>query len=177
MNAKEALQVREALQGCRKVLGKHPTAGLDCEVLLGRVLGCSREQLISHPEEVVSGDSYEKFTQLLSRRRQGEPVAYLINEKEFFGLKFFVDERVMIPRPETEFLVEKVIELARDFGEKVRILDVGTGSGCIAVALAKNIENAEIFAVDVSEEALKIVSEVKKIVEHVRNDDKKERND
>jgi len=96
------------------------------------------------------------FNALFERFCSGEPVAYLIGKKEFYGLDFFVDDSVLIPRPETELLVANVIEFCKGESGGVRILDIGTGSGAIAIALAKSLPQARVTAVDISEDALKV---------------------
>ena len=131
-----------------------PTARLDAELLLSSVIAKSRIQLISENREVVSPDDVARFQALLARRAMHEPVAYLTGEREFFGLPFTVSSAVLIPRPETEMLVERVLQLVATErrGTTVRLIDVGTGSGCIAVALAYELRRlgiaAEITALD-----------------------------
>jgi release factor glutamine methyltransferase len=138
--------------------------GLAVEVLLGFVLGKSKEFLFVNPDFEVENDKANEFFALLDRHGNGEPVAYLTNEKEFFGIPFYTDKRVLIPRPETELLVEHVIDLVKKKDErkdgldkrKVSILDVGTGSCNVPVALALNLDNADVVACDISEEALEV---------------------
>ena len=128
--------------------------------MLAFVLGRDRAHLLSAGEEEVPDQAIERFSELFGRMVQGEPVAYLLGKKEFYGLDFAVDRRVLIPRPETEHLVEKILEYTRPAstmeGRKVRILDVGTGSGCIAVSVAKHLPVAEVTGVDISIEALAV---------------------
>ena len=128
------------------------------DVLLAHVLGKSKEELFINGEDVVGNDQVKKFMELYERYKDGEPVAHLTNSKEFFGLDFFVDKNVLIPRPETEMLVEKVIDEVKSDQKEVKILDVGTGSGNIAISLAHSISSAKIVAVDVSSEALEIAT-------------------
>lgn len=127
---------------------------LDMELLLAFCLGISREFVYSHPETVINLAQQKKLSALIERRFLGEPLAYLIQHKEFFRLDFYVDCRVLIPRPETEILVEETIKIGKRFPCS-RILDVGTGCGCIAVSLAKNLRNV-ITAVDLSDESLEV---------------------
>lgn len=124
---------------------------LDAEVLLASILSESREYLFTHSKKVLSEIQVKKFNQLLSERIQGKPVAHLTNTKEFFGLDFYVDENVLIPRPETELLVEEVLKL-----EPKSLLDVGTGSGCIAIALKKHLPDCRVVACDNSSDALQV---------------------
>jgi release factor glutamine methyltransferase len=133
------------------------TRRLDCELLLSHIIQKSREYLIVHPEQALNTEVQTAFGNLVQRRKRGEPVAYLTGHKEFFGLDFEVSPDCLIPRPETELLCEEVIGIVadNDLGS-VSICDVGTGSGAIAVALAKHLPEAEITATDISEKALDI---------------------
>ena len=128
------------------------------ELILTNVLKCRRMDLyLNRPE--LSPEQDVKFKELTRRFEAGEPVQYLIGECEFYGLDFAVDERVLIPRPETEVLVEEVIKtFAQDLGP-IHIVDLGTGSGNIAVALAKHIPSAHVTAVDYSREILSLALE------------------
>lgn len=125
---------------------------LGVEVLLAHVLGVSRAYLMAHPEHQMKDGDELRFGELYARLREGEPVAYLTGVKEFYDLNFFVNSSVLIPRPETELLVEKVVDFVGD--KPLKIMDVGTGSGAIAVALAKNLPKATVVGIDVSEDAL-----------------------
>jgi release factor glutamine methyltransferase len=136
--------------------GPHPeNARRDAELLLTHTLKNSRVWLLAHAEEELSGEQEANYSTLVSLRRKGEPIQYITGETEFYGLPFRVTPDVLIPRPETEHLVEKVIELAARF-EQPRIVDVGTGSGAIAVALAHKLPQASITAIDLSTPALAI---------------------
>ncbi len=115
----------------------------------------SREELFLAMGSELPVDIEKKFTSLLGRFEEGEPVAYLINNKQFYGIDLFVDERVLTPRPETEILVDKVLEYAKGRGE-LKVLDVGTGSGNIAIAVALNNPALQVSACDVSESALQV---------------------
>ena len=132
------------------------TPRLDAEVLLGHVLGATRASLLAHGERRLNTDEAARYGQLVERRADGEPVAYLIGHREFYGLAFSVDRRVLIPRPETETLVELVLERAPKIGTRPLIADIGTGSGAIAVALAANLPAAQLYAVDISADALAV---------------------
>jgi release factor glutamine methyltransferase len=139
--------------------GPHPeSARRDADVLLMHTLKKSRAWLMAHGDELLSDELFLSYTELLERRRRGEPIQYITGETEFYGLPFRVTPEVLIPRPETEHLVEKVIELAARF-EQPRIVDVGTGSGAIAVALAHEWLSAVITAIDLSRSALAIARE------------------
>jgi release factor glutamine methyltransferase len=139
--------------------GPHPqSARRDAELLLTHTLKRSRAWLMAHGDELLSDELFLSYAELLERRRRGEPIQYITGETEFYGLPFRVTPEVLIPRPETEHLVEKVIELAARF-EQPRIVDVGTGSGAIAVALAHEWLSAVITAIDLSSSALAIARE------------------
>ncbi len=125
----------------------------EARALLAHVLDVPREQLIAHPELSVSAAVGAQFMQLAARRERGEPIAYLIGRQEFFSRSFAVSTDVLIPRPETELLVELVLQRLRTEPAS-RILDLGTGSGCIAITLALQRTDAQVVAVDRSAAAL-----------------------
>jgi release factor glutamine methyltransferase len=127
----------------------------DAELILAHVLGCDATALLTHPERPLSAKEAEQFETLLKRRSASEPVQYLTGIQEFFGLLFEVSPSVLIPRPETEYLVEAVLgRFERDANP--RIVDVGTGSGAIAVAIAHALPRSQVTAVDISPEALEV---------------------
>lgn len=123
---------------------------LEARLLLEFVTGLSREKIAAHPEFKMKKFEARRFLDLCKKRALGVPLAYLMHNRWFYRLNFYVDERVLIPRPETELLVEEVMSLH----PAAKICDVGTGSGCVAVALAKNLQNARIIALDNSAGAL-----------------------
>ncbi len=129
---------------------------LAIEVLLAFVLGKEKDALITLAHQSLSEAQEAGFWSLLERFNKGEPVAYLINNKEFYGLNFYVDKRVLIPRPETELLVEIILNFAKSSSGNLKILDVGTGSGCIAITLAKKLPTAVVTGIDISEQALEV---------------------
>jgi len=129
---------------------------LDAEVLLAFVRGCQRIALYTAFDVPVNDDERARFRGLVKRRGEGEPVAYLVGSKEFFSLPFGVSPAVLIPRPETEGLVIRVIDICQSAGEQARIVDVGTGSGAIAVTLAKRMPRAAFVATDISPAALAV---------------------
>jgi release factor glutamine methyltransferase len=128
---------------------------LDAEVLLAHALGCKRIDLYTRFEERASAEARQRFRELVRRRVEGCPVAYLVGRKEFFSLPFEVTPAVLIPRPETEYVVLECLRLAREMAEP-RVLDIGTGSGNIAVAVAHQHQGAKVTAVDVSSDALAV---------------------
>jgi release factor glutamine methyltransferase len=128
---------------------------LNAETLLMFVLGVNRAYLYAHPERELSSAEQSRYDEVIAQRAQDVPSQYITGHQEFWGLDFLVSPAVLIPRPETEHLVETVLELAREVPNP-RIVDVGTGSGCIALALAHELKGAEIYGVDLSAEALEI---------------------
>jgi release factor glutamine methyltransferase len=137
-------------------------ARLNAELLLARVLDCRRIDLYANFDKPVRESEREQYKALLRRRTAHEPLQYILGETEFMGLRFVVDRRVLIPRPETEVLVERVIEVCRQFPEgteRISLLDIGTGCGNIAVSVARFVVNAYITAIDNSAEALEVARE------------------
>lgn len=127
----------------------------DAELLLATVLGRTRAFLLAHPEFPVPVAAMRRFSRWIERRSDSYPIQYLRGRQEFFGREFFVDERVLIPRPETELVVEVVLDLLKGMS-RPRVLEVGAGSGCIAVTLACERPEAQIVATDVSRAALAV---------------------
>ena len=121
-------------------------------------VGCDRGYLHAHPEAEVLPESLERYVRMIEERSTGKPTQYITGHQEFWGLDFEVTPDVLIPRPETEHVVERVLELAAREGHgkdcPLRVVDVGTGSGCIALALAREFRKAEIYATDISEPTL-----------------------
>ena len=134
---------------------------MNAELLLMFTLGCDRAYLFAHPERELTSEEQTCYEEALTRRSRGEPVQYITGHQEFWGMEFIVTPAVLIPRPETEHVIEIVLDLARvrrapSPASSLRIVDVGTGSGCIAITLAKEIPQAEIHATDISPAALEI---------------------
>lgn len=130
---------------------------LDSEVLLAHALGCKRIELYTRHTEEAPEQGRQRFRELVRQRIEGCPVAYLVGRKEFFSLEFEVNRAVLIPRPDTECVVVECLRLAKDVAEPA-ILDIGTGSGCLAVAVAKHHKTAHVTAVDIRAEALAVAS-------------------
>ena len=130
------------------------TPELDAELLLVHILGTSRARLRSHPEEAATDAQSKRYTALIERRATGEPLAYVIGRRDFWSLRLTVTPAVLVPRPETELLVERALALRHEeFG---RVVDLGTGSGAIALTLASERPGWQVAGTDVSEEALAI---------------------
>jgi release factor glutamine methyltransferase len=130
---------------------------LDAEVLLAHSLACRRIDLYTRHDEVAAADARDAFRKLVRKRVEGCPVAYLVRRKEFFSLAFEVGPAVLIPRPETEFVVMECLRLAKPI-ERPRVLDVGTGSGAIAIAVAHQHLGAQVTATDLSPDALAVAA-------------------
>lgn len=151
----------------------------EIDILLAEVFSRDTSWIFAHPEVVLSKDEEDRLLHMMKRRRSGEPMAYILGRKDFYGRKFFVDERVLIPRPSTETLIESTVAFIRQARDCVvdgdegivvwskvlrmlpfgTIVDVGTGSGCIAVTLAMELKEMQIIAIDSSESALAVARE------------------
>ena len=151
------MQLRQTLDAAveRLVAADVGAPRLTAETLLMFILGCDRAYLFAHPEHVLTVDEESRFESALAERGRGAPTQYITGHQEFWGLDLVVSPAVLIPRQETEHLVEAVLELARGMPAP-RMVDVGTGSGCIVLALAKELPQAEIHAVDISPAALEV---------------------
>jgi len=125
-------------------------------VLLAHVIGVDRTHLLTRSDDQVGESHYETYLRLIERRAVGEPLQYITGHQEFYGLDFIVTPDVLIPRPETEFLIERVMKLVKERRDSPLIVDVGTGSGCIAVAVAVQLPRARLIATDASPAALSV---------------------
>lgn len=158
--------IRDQLSGGRaalKAAGNHD-GWLDAEVLLAHVLEVDRAWLHSHPERPLTASQRQRFRRVIERRAEHVPIAYLIGQKEFYGHTLQVSPAVLIPRPETESLVELAIEWLRARPSARRVIDLGTGSGAIAIAIAKAVPSVRIVAIDVDQKALKVAA--RNVAEH-----------
>lgn len=151
------MTVKQTLHCAREVLAANSIedASLESELLLRQALGISRVQLYLDINHEISPPQAETFWQLIERRLKHEPIAYISGHREFYGLDFHVDSNVLIPRPESELLVEKALELAQNRSVS-GIAEVGTGCGAIAISLALNLLQTKIYATDISATALKV---------------------
>ena len=125
---------------------------LDSEILLSKVLGKKRERVLVDFQDQVASKEILKYNQLINRRSLKEPIAYILKKKEFWSKLFEVNEDTLIPRPETELMVEKIIKIYK--GKKISILDIGTGSGCILISLLDELKNSNGVGIDISKKAL-----------------------
>ena len=152
MNIKQTLQ-----QASTELTGSSPSASLDAQVLLTHVLDCNSAHLAAWPEKELNQEQSAQFQQLIQRRLQGAPVAHLTGQREFWSLCFSVNNNTLIPRPETETLIEFILEKFKH-RRNLKLLDMGTGTGAIAISLAKEKNSWRIFASDISESALALAS-------------------
>jgi release factor glutamine methyltransferase len=132
---------------------------LDAEVLLSRALGATRTQLVIDMLKPLAPEELARFRDMVKRRRTREPVAYILGEREFYGRTFHVDSRVLIPRPDTETLVEVALARTRHVSMSARVLDLCTGSGCVAITLARERPTTQVIAADKSEGAVEVASQ------------------
>ena len=133
---------------------KIDTSRLDSELLLSKILDKSREEILINLEQKICQKYLLKYKQLIQRRSQCEPIAYIMEEKEFWSKIFFVNSDTLIPRPETELIVEKLTEIFEE--KKISILDIGTGTGCILISLLSELKNSKGIGIDISKKALRI---------------------
>jgi release factor glutamine methyltransferase len=156
--------LRETLNSAiqRLAAAQVPSPRLNAELLLMFTLGCDRAYLYGHPERELTGEEQSRYDEVLNQRSKGVPAQYITGHQEFWGMDLIVSPAVLIPRPETEHVIERVLEIGTVrvgrtlLSDALKIVDVGTGSGCIALALAKELPQAEIHATDISPEALEI---------------------
>jgi release factor glutamine methyltransferase len=151
------MQLKETLRSAITLLEENRVGSprMNAEVLLMFVLGCDRAYLYARPERELSPDEQNRYDDALEQRARGVPAQYITGHQEFWGLDFIVGPAVLIPRPETEHLVEAVLELCKTI-ERPRMVDIGTGSGCVALALASELPHAEVHATEISADALEI---------------------
>lgn len=149
------MMIREALQWARQELNESPTAAGDARLLMQHALRVGRSNLVANREETLREDQERLLRRLVARAREHEPIPYIIGEAPFYGLDFIITPAVLIPRPETELLVQTAIEWAQE-QQAERMVDVGTGSGCIAVALACHLPFVRVEATEISPDALTV---------------------
>ncbi len=154
------MTIRGALRGAAERLERHrvSNARLNAEVLLAHLLSVSREYLHAHDDRILLDAESDALENAIDERISGVPLQYIVGLQEFYGRYFHVSPAVLIPRPETEHIIEAVLEIHATWGQtpRCRILDVGTGSGCIGVTLALEIADSEVVAGDISEDAVRL---------------------
>jgi len=150
MRAIEAIKIGSNLLKENKI----PSHILDSEILLSKTLGKSREEILINLEQKITKKNISIFKTYLQRRSKNEPIAYILEEKEFWSKKFKVSKDTLIPRPETELLIDKLLKIYR--GKKISILDIGTGSGCIIISLLSSLTKSIGIGVDISKNAISV---------------------
>ena len=150
--------VQEILQKNYKDLLNHniQTAKIDSEVILANILNTTRINLITKQDITLNKEQEDLFSKLVERRKQKEPVAYILNKKEFWNEDYFVDKRVLIPRPETEILIELLLKKTKDKNRAYKVLDLGCGSGCLLISFLKGMHKSKGMGVDISRNALEV---------------------
>ena len=134
---------------------KIPNPQLDCEILLSNSIKRDKKHIILNPKELLGSEQLNKFKSLIDRRKKGEPIAYLINKKEFWKDEFFVNKDVLIPRPDTELIIEQVLKIYSKESQ-LQVLDIGTGSGCILLSILKERLNFYGTGIDISKKSINV---------------------
>ena len=149
------MQINDAFKYAKQKLDSSNYRRIDSEILLCSILNCNRTKLYAYPDKVLSFDDKKKYKELINKRSEGYPIAYLTKQKEFWGHTLHINDNILIPRPETELLVEKALKLISIFSLN-KILELGTGSGAIAIAIASEKPNVNIKATDIKDNIIKI---------------------
>ena len=150
MNALDLINFGENKLRQKKIVSSR----LDSELLLSKTLNKKREEILINLDERITQRYFSKYKELIFRRSQNEPIAYILEEKEFWSKNFFVSSDTLIPRPETELMVEILVKIFKE--KKISILDIGTGSGCILISLLSELKNSKGIGIDISQRALRI---------------------
>ena len=151
MNIENTLSEAISILQKKKILNPR----LDCEILLSNLIKKDKKHIILNPKDLLNTEQISKFKNLIERRKKGEPIAYLINNKEFWKDEFYVDKDVLIPRPDTELIVEEVLKMYSK-NSQIQILDIGTGSGCILLSIIKERPNFYGTGIDISKKSINI---------------------
>ena len=145
---------------------KIPSSILDSELLMSKTLNKTREEILTNLDQKIEKKNILVFKKYLKRRSRNEPIAYIFKEKEFWGNKFYVNNNTLIPRPETELLVDKLLNIYKQ--KKISILDIGTGSGCIIISLLINLKNSNGIGIDISNKAI-LLAKKNRIIHKLSN--------
>ena len=162
MNYRSILNL--AVNTLKKKSIKNPL--LDCEILLSKILNISRENLLLNLEKEIGNEEINKFNLILEKRKKKEPVAYILGKKEFWKTDFIINNSVLIPRPDTEILIEQSLKQYKN--NNISVLDIGTGSGCILISLLKEKKKWFGTGIDLSKEAIKL-AKINAKIQHVEN--------
>jgi release factor glutamine methyltransferase len=151
------MNIQTLLNQARKMLDNslNTSSKLDSEILLSKIIKKNRQYLILNSNEELKKENIKSFDYLVKRRKKGEPIAYLINNKEFWKQNFYINQNVLIPRPDTEILVEETLKLF-NINSKLNVLDIGTGSGCILISILKERRNFFGTGIDISKKAINV---------------------
>ena len=155
MKAFEIIKIGTKILKAKKI----PSSILDSELLLSKTLNKTREEILTNLDQKIEKKNILVFKKYLQRRSKNEPIAYIFQEKEFWGNKFYVNKHTLIPRPETEMLVDKLLNIYKK--KKISILDIGTGSGCIIISLLINLSNSNGLGIDISKKAIQLAKKNK----------------
>jgi len=152
------MTVQSILRQCQTFLSDHQkeSAEIESQVIVGHVLKKSKSDLLRDLGTNLNSYQKSEVFRMMSERASGKPLAYLIGHRDFYGLNFMINQNVLVPRQETELLIETVLDFVPPDQPELEIVDVGTGSGCIAIAIAANLENANVIAIDISDKALTV---------------------
>ncbi|MDC0941235.1 peptide chain release factor N(5)-glutamine methyltransferase [Candidatus Pelagibacter sp.] len=151
------MNIENTLNEGINILQKNKTANpqLDSEILLSNSIKRDKKHIVLNPKEILNSEQLEKFNSLIERRKKGEPIAYLINKKEFWQDEFFVNKDVLIPRPDSELIIEQVLKIySKDV--QLQVLDIGTGSGCILLSILKERSNFYGTGIDISKKSINV---------------------
>ena len=151
------MQINDAFKYAKQKLDSSNSRRIDSEILLCSILNCNRTKLYAYPDKILSFNDKKKYKELINKRSEGYPIAYLTKQKDFWGHTLYINDNILIPRPETELLVEKALKLISIFSLN-KILELGTGSGAIAIAIASEKPNVNIKATDIKDNIIKIAS-------------------
>ena len=151
------MNIENTLNEGKNILQKNkiPNPQLDSEILLSNLIKRDKKHIILNPKELLNSEQLDKFKSLIERRKKGEPIAYLINKKEFWKDEFFVNKDVLIPRPDTELIIEQVLKIYSK-EEQLQALDIGTGSGCILLSILKERPNFYGTGIDISKKSINV---------------------
>ena len=151
------MKIKNILNEGINILQKHKISNpqLDSEILLSNSIEKDKKYIILNPKELLNSEQLKKFKSLIERRKNGEPIAYLINKKEFWKDEFFVNKDVLIPRPDTELIIEQVLKIYSS-GVQLQALDIGTGSGCILLSILKERPNFYGTGIDISKKSINV---------------------
>ena len=152
------MKIKDILYLGNKILieNKIEDSNLKAKLLLSELLNKPKEYLMIYDETEIENEISKSFLEGIEKLKNNVPIQYIINKQEFFGLEFFIDERVLIPQPDTELLVEECIKISLDMKKSIKILDLCTGSGAIGISLYKNIPNCKVYMSDISQKALEV---------------------